>query len=91
MPEWAARQLLHPEERRGEGREGRGKGREGGMEGGRDAGRSAAEAGSRDRHQPPGPCCHPLPVPALPGKGKSRREAAWGEGGQDGTGTGLGY
>lgn len=48
MPEWAARQLLHPEERRGEGREGRGKGREGGREGWKEGGMPAG------RRQKPG-------------------------------------
>lgn len=50
MPEWAARQLLHPEERRGRegwkgegGREAAGR-REGEKEGGREAARPAAAA-----------------------------------------------
>lgn len=63
MPEWAARQLLHPEERRGrEGKEGERGGRDGG-EGEMPAGQPA-EAGSRSRHEPPGPCSHPLQFPS---------------------------
>lgn len=90
MPEWAARQLLHPEERRGrEGKDGERGGRDG-KEGCWPGGR-AAGAGSCGPHQPQGLAVTPIPVPGHPGKGKSlgkRREGGqWM--GRNGHGAGM--
>ena len=81
MPEWAARQLLHPEERRGRegwkgegGREAAGR-REGEREGGREGG-SAAGSSRRGRGRPRG--SGERRTPALPGRGGPRGGGAAG-------------
>lgn len=80
MPEWAARQLLHPEERRGrEGKEGERGGRDGRREGCRPVG-----GRSRELRSPPAPgaVLSPPPRPRSPGEGG----IPWGSGGTvDGT------
>lgn len=97
MPEWAERQLLHPEERRGrEGKEGERGGREGGREEGwRPAGRSGEPRGLRPpqrraRGRPVTP-----PRPRSPrGKGVIAEGGVGCVGERDGTDTtdtGLGY
>lgn len=87
MPEWAERQLLHPEERRGrEGKEGERGGREREMPAGRPAG-----AGSRGLQRAPEAVLSPPPGPCSPGEGVIAWGSGGGDGGRDGTDTGLGY
>lgn len=83
MPEWAARQLLHPEERRGrEGKEGERGGRDGGRERCRPVGREKPGAAV---------VLSPPPGPRSPGEGVIAWGSGGGDGGRDGTDTGLGY
>lgn len=74
----------------GEGREGRGKGREGWREGEMPAGQPAG-AGSRGLQRAPEAVLSPPPGPRSPGEGVIAWGSGGGDGGRDGTDTGLGY
>lgn len=88
MPEWAERQLLHPEERRGrEGKEGERGGRDGGRERCRPVGRQ--EPGAAVARRPRGRAVTPSRSPLARGRG-NRVGKRRGDGGRDGTDTGLG-